>query len=182
MPRKHGMTKSPEFFCWHNMRMRCSTPTSSSYHLYGARGIKVCPRWSDSFENFLADMGPRPSPKHSLDRIDSNGNYEPANCRWATAAEQAANRRSVRNITHGGVTASIAEWARRTGLKEATIAYRLNRGLPPAAVLRPVAGMSATCRRGHLLAGENLRLRQRGARVERVCKACRRERDSTEAA
>jgi hypothetical protein len=77
------------------MHKRCSLPTSTRFHQYGGRGIRVCERWSgkDGLVNFLADMGPKPSPQHSLDRIDVNGNYEPGNCRWATPIAQSRNRR-----------------------------------------------------------------------------------------
>jgi hypothetical protein len=82
----------PEYSVWSDMRRRCFTPTHKNYAGYGGRGITVCPRWN-SFTTFLADMGPRPSPKHSIDRKDNDGNYEPANCRWATQPEQIRNRR-----------------------------------------------------------------------------------------
>lgn len=96
---KHGHAvdgkQTPEFKAWVNMKYRCDNPSAQNYEYYGARGITVCDRWRDSFEVFLADMGPRPGAGYSLDRYPNNdGNYEPGNCRWATADEQAKNRRA----------------------------------------------------------------------------------------
>lgn len=90
--RHHGLNKTPTHTCWVHIRSRCENPKNAGYYKYGARGIRVCERWR-KFENFLADMGPRPSPKHSIDRIDNDGNYEPGNCRWADALTQLYNRR-----------------------------------------------------------------------------------------
>lgn len=97
---KHGMHGSPEYMTWNSMIQRCENPHSKAYNHYGGRGITVCDRWKD-FDNFFQDMGERPSPKYSLDRIDVNGNYEPANCRWTTQQEQVRNTRIPTTNTSG---------------------------------------------------------------------------------
>lgn len=126
----HGHTKgdkqSPEFSVWRSMIKRCTVPTTVQFHRYGGRGISICERWM-LFKNFLADMGPRVAGT-SIDRINNDGNYEPANCRWATFEEQVNNTVTNRFIEHDGLRLSIAQWARRLGVKESMIRGRLERG------------------------------------------------------
>lgn len=128
---RHGHSirgrKSAEYRCWQAMIARCTNPRQTGYHNYGGRGIMICERWQ-SFENFIADMGPRPSPRHSLDRKDNNGHYEPGNCRWATKIEQDNNRRTNRLIEFGGRTLSITQWARELGVHPVTLHIRLKNG------------------------------------------------------
>lgn len=100
----HGMRKSPEYRCWSHIKSRCYNPKVKRYENHGGRGIKVCERWLNSFENFYKDMGNRPSKGHSIDRIDNDGNYCPENCRWATRSEQASNRRVQGTIPYYGVS------------------------------------------------------------------------------
>jgi hypothetical protein len=107
----HGKSRTPEYLAWQSLNYRCNNPNNASFPDYGGRGISVCERWSD-FPNFLSDMGTRPSPLHSLDRIDNDGNYEPSNCRWATAQEQQRNKRISKNNTSG--VAGVV-WNKRSG-------------------------------------------------------------------
>lgn len=117
--------RHPLYGAWIGMRQRCNNPRSESYKWYGARGIRVCERWSD-FGSFLEDMGPRP-PGASLDRINPRGNYEPGNCRWASPAEQGENRKYER-VTLDGEEMSIAEAAARFGLTRDAVYQRMSRG------------------------------------------------------
>lgn len=109
------------------MHWRCQGRTERNYLTYTANGITVCERWS-SFENFLADMGQPPTENHTLDRIETTGNYEPGNCRWATMREQQNNRGNNRLISHGGHSLTAPEWERRTGIHRATIEQRIALG------------------------------------------------------
>jgi hypothetical protein len=116
-----------EYNCWNSMMVRCRSTKSKRY---GGRGIKVCERWQ-TFENFYADMGPRPTENHSLDRINNEGNYEPSNCRWATWTQQARNKSNCHVLTVGSESFTIAEWAERTGIGKTTIRERIRRGWSP---------------------------------------------------
>ena len=125
---KHGRTRSPEYRCWGKMISRCYREHNSRYHCYGARGITVCDRWRNSFENFYADMGPRPSGLHSIDRIDNDGNYEPGNCKWSTDIEQQNNRSDNRLVEFQGRKQTVSAWAREVGIDKDVLRRRLNAG------------------------------------------------------
>lgn len=123
------------------MKDRCLNPNDSQYADYGGRGIIICKRWQDNYENFLTDMGARPSHAYSIDRYPNNdGNYEPGNCRWATSTEQNRNRRSNHLVTYNGETLPITAWAERFKVNRVTLRWRLEQGqvLPYAA--RPGRG------------------------------------------
>lgn len=124
----HGDVQSAEWLAWKNMKDRCYNSNNNSYGRYGERGIVVCDRWlgEEGYAHFLEDMGRRPSDKHSLDRIDYNGNYEPSNCRWATATQQQRNRSSNVRVTAFGKTQTCSEWAEETGLSLYLICRRIN--------------------------------------------------------
>lgn len=138
---KHGhagrRAESPEYRAWQAMLERCANPKRRDYKHYGGRGIKVCDRWRQSFPAFLADMGAKPSQRHELDRRDSNGDYGPDNCRWATRLEQARNTRVTVYLEHEGIRRSIGEWAELTGLRTDTLLSRVKRGWPTARALDP---------------------------------------------
>jgi hypothetical protein len=110
------------------MIARCERPSNPSYANYGARGIKVCPRWRNSFEAFYADMGPRPGTGYSIERINCYGDYEPSNCCWILMERQNANRSTSVKLTYNGKTQCMADWAREMGIRRDTLRYRLQRG------------------------------------------------------
>ncbi len=129
----HGGSRGrhPEYRIWGEMLQRCENPNSNRYYTHGARGIKVCERWRHSYTAFIEDMGRRPAKELTLERRDNDGNYEPGNCYWATRVEQARNRRNSLSITIGGQTKPLLVWAEETGIKYATIYYRLKAGWTP---------------------------------------------------
>lgn len=126
---EEGRVGTPEYAIWLGIRQRCNNPKSHKYYLYGARGISVDASW-DSFENFIADMGRKPTPKHSIDRIDPNGNYCKENCRWATAKEQSNNTRFNSKHSLNGIERNLQEWADLYGIPSNTLFHRLSRGIP----------------------------------------------------
>lgn len=125
--KTHGMKKTITYNSWLGMKQRCLCKNSEHYKDYGGRGIKVCKRWKNSFENFYKDMGRKPTPKHSIDRIDNNGNYEPKNCRWATIKEQENNRRNNRLLIYNGKTQTMAQWAEELEINYWTLYSRIFR-------------------------------------------------------
>lgn len=175
-----------EYIAWGNMVQRCTNPKNPNFHNYGGRGIRVCDRWL-TFSHFLADMGPRPSTKHTLDREDNDGEYCPGNCRWATQREQCRNMRKNSRLTHAGETLTVTQWAERTGLDRNTIDGRIDGGWSVEAVLttpakerRPkpfgppqLLNKNKThCPHGHPLDG----VFKKGPRAgNRFCKTCHRE-------
>jgi hypothetical protein len=120
--------RTAEYRAWANIKNRCHNELTPAYAYYGARGIAVCDKWRNSYESFLADMGRRPSPSHSIDRIDNDRGYEPGNCRWATLSEQRRNTRAVQRFEHGGDKLMAIEWQEKTGLRSKIIRRRLIRG------------------------------------------------------
>lgn len=132
--RKHGMTDAPEYKIWQLMKARCRS-NLERHKNYSGRGIKVCDRWN-SFEAFIADMGPRPSPRHSIDRRDNSGDYEPGNCRWATPEQQMRNTRRNRLMTIAGVTRPLIEWCQEYKAPYHRTRDRMDRlGWPPLRAL-----------------------------------------------
>jgi hypothetical protein len=124
----NGAKRSPEYHSWRSMKDRCYLPTHEAYHRYGGRGVVVCDRWRNSFEEFLKDMGRRPSKMYTLDHIDNNGDYEPFNCRWATLIEQNSNKVNNHMITFNRETKTMSQWARDIGIRPGTLSERFRHG------------------------------------------------------
>lgn len=125
---KHGFCGTPEYHIWADIVQRCENPKSPEFPNYGGRGIKICERWRQSCGEFVADVGRRPTPNHSIDRFPNNdGNYEPGNCRWALIGEQNLNTRHCRIITYNGLSLPIREWERRLNMKLNTLNARINK-------------------------------------------------------
>lgn len=141
MRTTHGATRgrqeTPEYRTWQHVLNRCNKPGNEAFPAYGGRGIRVHATWVNDFAAFLAYVGPRPSPKHSIDRIDNNGHYEPGNVRWATKKEQARNRKSNKRLTLNGKTHIIQEWAELLGINACTIRRRLQLGWSTEEALTP---------------------------------------------
>ena len=124
----HGKYHAPEHNSWSNMIQRCTNPRNRKFYAYGARGITVCDRWLTSFENFLTDMGSRPGPEYSIERVENDKGYEKANCKWATRTEQQRNTRRNRTLTYRGETKCRAQWAQERGLSPEALRSRLRKG------------------------------------------------------
>jgi len=120
----HGMSKTRVYKIWESMHSRCERQTSAYWHRYGGRGIKVCDRWR-SFENFYNDMGNPPNKKHSIGRIDNDGNYEPSNARWETSEQQDNNKISNRKVCIDGVKKTVTQWAKQNGINPSTAISRV---------------------------------------------------------
>jgi hypothetical protein len=126
--KTHGLSKHELYSVWLGMKQRCADKNHISYHNYGQKGIKVCDKWANSFESFLEDMGERPQKGMSIERIDSNKDYEPNNCKWATRVEQNRNRNNNMCLTYNGVTKTIIEWESIVNIKYTTLRRRINLG------------------------------------------------------
>lgn len=125
---RHGLRHNPEYGVWCSIKSRCGLKTNPAYSDYGGRGIKMCREWEESFVSFMNDMGPKPSPKHTVERRNNGGNYEPGNCYWATRIEQNNNKRNNVRLTLDGIEKTVPEWARHVGISPGTLHTRLGNG------------------------------------------------------
>jgi hypothetical protein len=124
----HGMTNTKEYRSWAAMKTRCLNDKRENYEHYGGRGITICESWTNSFENFIEDLGKSPSNEHTLERDNVNGNYEPDNCRWASQKEQARNRRSSKRVEWNGTVITLAELSELTKVDYNLLQFRISRG------------------------------------------------------
>lgn len=132
----HGASGTPEHEVWMSITKRTTNPNDRFFDRYGGRGIRMCDAWAQSFDRFLADMGPRPSPRHSIERLDNDGDYEPGNCVWAVAKTQARNRSSTVWLEIDGERRSMAEWAEIHGISYAMVQQRIKKyGFDPKRAL-----------------------------------------------
>ena len=133
--RQHSACYTPEYSAWNNIKGRTANPNHKSFKDYGARGIKMCEEWMNSFSAFLEHVGHRPSRNHSIDRIDNNLGYIPGNIRWSTRKEQQRNRRCTKNLTFNGETHCLAAWSEKTGISYDALCRRVRDGWSPERAL-----------------------------------------------
>lgn len=124
---RHGQADSKAYNAWRHIKGRCLNPKDKRYEYYGGRGIKVCDRWLETFENFYFDMGDPPTPQHSIDRINVDGDYEPSNCRWATVKEQMNNTRQTPKYTYQNESHTLKEWAEIKNITYSTLQQRIKK-------------------------------------------------------
>jgi len=141
----HRLSETPEYKTWANMIFRCTNPNSAQYHRYGQRGIGVCSRWINSFELFLADMGPKPGPHFSIERTNNDCGYSPENCIWATAKDQAANRKSAILHKINGQIKTLKDWAEHFEINYSMVQKRVQRGWPIDRALAEPSKRGAAC-------------------------------------
>lgn len=173
----HGGSYTSTYQVWKAMKRRCLSPKSASFKDYGGRGITICERWRQ-FKNFLADMGERPSPKYSIDRIDVNGNYEPDNCRWATRQEQARNTRKNRIVEYQSRKMPLVEACELAGEDHLLVRGRLHLGWPLEAALTTPKGVvfnhrpretRTICAQGHVFTEEEVAYYEKRRRCKKCC-------------
>ncbi len=178
---KHGLTGTGTYVSWQAMLSRCYNSNNSSFFEYGGRGITVCDAWRFSFENFYSDMGERDY-EASIERINTNGNYEPENCKWAYPEEQNVNTRHNHFLTFNKETLTISQWSRKTGLSQSIISdrIRVNKwSIEKTLTMPQFAKDEILCKRGHLLVEENIYVytnRNTGYSTH-TCKTCCKERN-----
>jgi hypothetical protein len=143
------MKRAPEYDCWAKMIQRCTNPNATGYKYWGGRGIAVCDRWRRSYANFLADVGPRPTPQYSIDRINNDLNYQPGNVRWVMRTAQNRNRSITVLLTWNERTMTLEEWSKVTGFSYKTLQMRIRRQWPLHRVLTEPLGLGRFTRQPH---------------------------------